>query len=239
MPFGGRPPRAPDRACTLTSRVCHRGAAGAPARHRQGSDGRVQVHVPPRGPRRARDGGRLYPALQVRPWRGCAGPVARTRRPLTDPVWRCARPIPGRVQAHLHGLWPRGGAGRHVPNGPGVGRCRRDSRQPWLPTNVCADAAPPPPPPPALRDDPAETNKLLQDLCKKHKVDCSPPRTNARLLDKVCGRACCRLCPPPAKQHTSVRRPVLPCPACPPKSWWASSWRSTALARRSSATTPS
>ncbi len=31
-----------------------------------------------------------------------------------------------------------------------------------------------------------ETNKWLRDLCKKHNVDCSEPRTNARLLDKVC-----------------------------------------------------
>lgn len=31
----------------------------------------------------------------------------------------------------------------------------------------------------------AETNKFLSDLCIKHNVDCSEPRTNARLLDKV------------------------------------------------------
>jgi len=30
------------------------------------------------------------------------------------------------------------------------------------------------------------TNKFLRDLCKKHNVDCSEPRTNARMLDKVC-----------------------------------------------------
>jgi len=30
-----------------------------------------------------------------------------------------------------------------------------------------------------------ETTKFLIDLCKKHNVDCSPPQTNARLLDKV------------------------------------------------------
>lgn len=30
-----------------------------------------------------------------------------------------------------------------------------------------------------------ETNKFLQDLCNKHEVECPPPRTNARLLDKV------------------------------------------------------
>jgi lysyl-tRNA synthetase class 2 len=32
-----------------------------------------------------------------------------------------------------------------------------------------------------------ETNKFLSDLCIKHKVDCSAPRTNARLLDKLVG----------------------------------------------------
>ncbi|KAJ2084185.1 lysyl-tRNA synthetase [Coemansia sp. RSA 988] len=32
-----------------------------------------------------------------------------------------------------------------------------------------------------------ETNKFLSDLCIKHSVDCSAPRTNARLLDKLVG----------------------------------------------------
>ncbi|GAA5890740.1 hypothetical protein JCM6882_000640 [Rhodosporidiobolus microsporus] len=32
-----------------------------------------------------------------------------------------------------------------------------------------------------------ETNKFLRDLCVKHNVDCSEPRTNARLLDKLVG----------------------------------------------------
>ncbi|CAG8469209.1 9676_t:CDS:2 [Diversispora eburnea] len=32
-----------------------------------------------------------------------------------------------------------------------------------------------------------ETNKFLQDLCTKHEVECSQPRTNARLLDKLVG----------------------------------------------------
>jgi lysyl-tRNA synthetase, class II len=31
-----------------------------------------------------------------------------------------------------------------------------------------------------------ETGQFLKDLCKKHNVECSPPLTNARLLDKVC-----------------------------------------------------
>ncbi|KAJ2868441.1 lysyl-tRNA synthetase [Coemansia aciculifera] len=31
------------------------------------------------------------------------------------------------------------------------------------------------------------TNKFLSDLCAKHNVDCSAPRTNARMLDKLVG----------------------------------------------------
>ena len=31
-----------------------------------------------------------------------------------------------------------------------------------------------------------ETNKFLSDLCTKHGVECTAPRTNARMLDKVC-----------------------------------------------------
>jgi len=30
-----------------------------------------------------------------------------------------------------------------------------------------------------------EANKLLDDLCLKHEIECPPPRTSARLLDKV------------------------------------------------------
>ncbi|GJN91394.1 hypothetical protein Rhopal_004415-T1 [Rhodotorula paludigena] len=33
----------------------------------------------------------------------------------------------------------------------------------------------------------AETNQFLRDLCVKHNVECSEPRTNARLLDKLVG----------------------------------------------------
>lgn len=32
-----------------------------------------------------------------------------------------------------------------------------------------------------------ETNKFLSDLCAKHEVECPPPRTTARLLDKLVG----------------------------------------------------
>lgn len=31
----------------------------------------------------------------------------------------------------------------------------------------------------------SESNKLLEDLCLKHEIECPPPRTSARLLDKV------------------------------------------------------
>ena len=31
-----------------------------------------------------------------------------------------------------------------------------------------------------------ESRKILDDLCVKHDVDCTPPRTTARLIDKVC-----------------------------------------------------
>lgn len=30
-----------------------------------------------------------------------------------------------------------------------------------------------------------ETNQILSDLCTKHEIECPPPRTTARLLDKV------------------------------------------------------
>ncbi|KAJ1838814.1 lysyl-tRNA synthetase, partial [Coemansia sp. RSA 2708] len=41
--------------------------------------------------------------------------------------------------------------------------------------------------PPATELHTAETNQFLSDLCAKHNVDCSAPRTNARLLDKLVG----------------------------------------------------
>lgn len=31
----------------------------------------------------------------------------------------------------------------------------------------------------------SESNKLLENLCLKHEIECPPPRTSARLLDKV------------------------------------------------------
>jgi lysyl-tRNA synthetase class 2 len=32
-----------------------------------------------------------------------------------------------------------------------------------------------------------ETRKFLMELCEKHEIDCPPPKTTARLLDKLCG----------------------------------------------------
>ncbi|CAL1706032.1 unnamed protein product [Somion occarium] len=43
-----------------------------------------------------------------------------------------------------------------------------------------------------------ETNKFLRDLCQKHNVDCSEPRTNARLLDKLVGEFIEPLCVSPS-----------------------------------------
>ncbi|CAH1644839.1 unnamed protein product [Spodoptera littoralis] len=41
--------------------------------------------------------------------------------------------------------------------------------------------------PPADQLDSAEANQLLSQLCEKHEVECPPPRTTARLLDKLVG----------------------------------------------------
>lgn len=39
--------------------------------------------------------------------------------------------------------------------------------------------------PPASELHTEKTAKFLQELCEKHEIECSPPRTSARLLDKV------------------------------------------------------
>lgn len=41
--------------------------------------------------------------------------------------------------------------------------------------------------PPATQFESQEFNQFLDGLCKKHRVECSLPRTNARLLDKLVG----------------------------------------------------
>lgn len=55
-----------------------------------------------------------------------------------------------------------------------------------------------------------ETNKFLRDLCKKLNVDCSEPRTNARLLDKLVGEFIEPLCISPAfiVGHPQVMSPL-------------------------------
>ncbi|TDL25949.1 lysine-tRNA ligase [Rickenella mellea] len=56
----------------------------------------------------------------------------------------------------------------------------------------------------------AETNKFLRDLCKKHNVDCSEPRTNPRLLDKLVGEFIEPLCMSPSfiVGHPQVMSPL-------------------------------
>ncbi|PPQ99670.1 hypothetical protein CVT24_009742 [Panaeolus cyanescens] len=55
-----------------------------------------------------------------------------------------------------------------------------------------------------------ETNKFLRELCVKHNVDCSEPRTNARLLDKLVGEFIEPLCVSPAfiVGHPQVMSPL-------------------------------
>ncbi|KAH9484920.1 Lysine--tRNA ligase, cytoplasmic [Psilocybe cubensis] len=55
-----------------------------------------------------------------------------------------------------------------------------------------------------------ETNKFLRELCVKHNVDCSEPRTNARMLDKLVGEFIEPLCVSPAfiVGHPQVMSPL-------------------------------
>ncbi|OBZ70818.1 Lysine--tRNA ligase, cytoplasmic [Grifola frondosa] len=55
-----------------------------------------------------------------------------------------------------------------------------------------------------------EANKFLRDLCQKHNVECSEPRTNARLLDKLVGEFIEPLCISPAfiVGHPQVMSPL-------------------------------
>ncbi|KJA14745.1 hypothetical protein HYPSUDRAFT_150032 [Hypholoma sublateritium FD-334 SS-4] len=55
-----------------------------------------------------------------------------------------------------------------------------------------------------------ETNKFLRALCVKHNVDCSEPRTNARMLDKLVGEYIEPLCVSPAfiVGHPQVMSPL-------------------------------
>ncbi|KAJ7800317.1 lysine-tRNA ligase [Mycena olivaceomarginata] len=56
----------------------------------------------------------------------------------------------------------------------------------------------------------AETNVFLRELCVKHNVDCSEPRTNARLLDKLVGEFIEPLCISPSfiVGHPQVMSPL-------------------------------
>ncbi|KAF7349211.1 Lysine--tRNA ligase [Mycena sanguinolenta] len=56
----------------------------------------------------------------------------------------------------------------------------------------------------------AETNLWLRELCTKHNVDCSEPRTNARLLDKLVGEYIEPLCISPSfiVGHPQVMSPL-------------------------------
>ncbi|KAG8963022.1 lysyl-tRNA synthetase [Tulasnella sp. 419] len=55
-----------------------------------------------------------------------------------------------------------------------------------------------------------ETNKFLSDLCEKHNVDCSAPRTTARLLDKLVGEFIEPLCISPSfiVGHPQIMSPL-------------------------------
>ncbi|KAF8971268.1 hypothetical protein BDZ97DRAFT_1788623 [Flammula alnicola] len=55
-----------------------------------------------------------------------------------------------------------------------------------------------------------ETNRFLRELCVKHNVDCSEPRTNARMLDKLVGEFIEPLCVSPAfiVGHPQVMSPL-------------------------------
>ncbi|KAH8119140.1 lysine-tRNA ligase [Phellopilus nigrolimitatus] len=56
----------------------------------------------------------------------------------------------------------------------------------------------------------AKANEFLQDLCKKHDVDCSEPKTNPRLLDKLVGEFIEPLCISPSfiVGHPQVMSPL-------------------------------
>ncbi|KAI0000486.1 hypothetical protein BJV77DRAFT_939269 [Russula vinacea] len=56
----------------------------------------------------------------------------------------------------------------------------------------------------------AEANVFLREICKKHNVECSEPRTNARLLDKLVGEFIEPLCISPAfiVGHPQVMSPL-------------------------------
>lgn len=64
--------------------------------------------------------------------------------------------------------------------------------------------------PPATELDSKATNQFLSDLCIKHNVECSPPRTTARLLDKLVGEFIEEQCVNPAfiLEHPQIMSPL-------------------------------
>ncbi|XP_018569177.1 lysine--tRNA ligase isoform X2 [Anoplophora glabripennis] len=64
--------------------------------------------------------------------------------------------------------------------------------------------------PPATELDTKATNEFLNDLCIKHNVECSPPRTTARLLDKLVGEFIEEQCVNPAfiLEHPQIMSPL-------------------------------
>ncbi|XP_041478155.1 lysine--tRNA ligase-like isoform X1 [Lytechinus variegatus] len=55
-----------------------------------------------------------------------------------------------------------------------------------------------------------ETNKFLDDLCRKNEVECTPPRTTARLLDKLVGEYIETQCVSPTfiMNHPEIMSPL-------------------------------
>ena len=64
--------------------------------------------------------------------------------------------------------------------------------------------------PPAAELGEDSGNKFLSDLCTKHNVDCSPPRTSARLLDKLVGEFIESTCVNPTfiMEHPQMMSPL-------------------------------
>ena len=64
--------------------------------------------------------------------------------------------------------------------------------------------------PPATEFDTPEANKFLSDLLEKHEIECPPPRTSARLLDKLVGEFIEEKCIHPTfiTEHPIVMSPL-------------------------------
>ncbi|XP_017875260.1 lysine--tRNA ligase isoform X1 [Ceratina calcarata] len=64
--------------------------------------------------------------------------------------------------------------------------------------------------PPADKLNTPETNQILSDLCVKHEIECPPPRTTARLLDKLVGEFIEETCINPTfiMDHPQIMSPL-------------------------------